>query len=58
MVSLALIISPLVMTVIFREFVDAAAPFYLPGAPFLLAALLAVLCFGLMCMTPERKSVL
>ena len=57
-VSLALIVSPLVMTVIFREFVSAGAPFYLPGAPFLLAAVLTVLCFGLMCMTPERKTVL
>ncbi|MCE2524243.1 MAG: TCR/Tet family MFS transporter [Rhodobacteraceae bacterium] len=54
-VSLALIVSPLVMTLIFREFVEAGAPVYLPGAPFLLASILTVLCFGLMCMTPERR---
>ena len=55
-VSLAMIISPLIMTLIFREFVKDGGLFYLPGAPFLLAFLLTLLCFGLMCLTPKRAS--
>ena len=55
-VSLAMIISPLIMTLIFREFVKDGSLFYLPGAPFLLAFLLTLLCFGLMCLTPKRAS--
>ena len=55
-VSLAMIISPLIMTLIFREFVKDGSSFYLPGAPFLLAFLLTLLCFGLMCLTPKRAS--
>ncbi|MDE0209732.1 MAG: TCR/Tet family MFS transporter [Boseongicola sp.] len=55
-VSLAMIISPLIMTLIFREFVKPGSLFYLPGAPFLLAFLLTLLCFGLMCLTPKRVS--
>ena len=54
--SLAMIISPLIMTLIFREFVKDGSMFYLPGAPFLLAFLLTLLCFGLMCLTPKRVS--
>ncbi len=54
-VSLAMIISPLIMTLIFREFVKDGSLFYLPGAPFLLAFLLTALCFGLMCLTPKRE---
>lgn len=55
-VSLAMIISPLIMTLIFREFVKDGSLFYLPGAPFLLAFMLTLLCFGLMCLTPKRAS--
>ena len=55
-VSLAMIISPLIMTLTFREFVRDGSLFYLPGAPFLLAFLLTLLCFGLMCLTPKRGS--
>jgi MFS transporter, DHA1 family, tetracycline resistance protein len=40
--SLTSIISPLVMTHSFSYFVSAEAPVYLPGAAFLLAALLTV----------------
>lgn len=39
--ALAMIISPLVMTATFAQFTDAQAPVYLPGAPFLLAAVLS-----------------
>ncbi len=55
-VSLAMIISPLIMTLMFREFVKDGALFYLPGAPFLLAFVLTLLCFGLMYLTQKRKS--
>ena len=55
-VSLAMIISPLIMTLIFREFVKDGGLLYLPGAPFLLAFLLTLLCFGLMCLTPKQAS--
>ena len=39
--ALAMILSPLVMTYTFAQFTDAQAPVYLPGAPFLLAAVLS-----------------
>lgn len=41
--ALAMMLSPLVMTSTFAQFTDANAPIYLPGAPFLLAALLSAL---------------
>ncbi len=41
--SLAHILAPLVMTQTFAYFSDAHAPLYLPGAPFLLSAVLMVL---------------
>lgn len=40
--ALAMIIAPLTMTAVFATFTDDAAPIYLPGAPFLLAAGLSV----------------
>ena len=52
--SLALIISPLIMTVTFREFVKADAVIYMPGAPFFVGFLLTIVCFWLMLKTPER----
>jgi DHA1 family tetracycline resistance protein-like MFS transporter len=41
--ALAMILSPLVMTYTFAQFTDAQAPIYLPGAPFLLAAMLSTI---------------
>ena len=38
LVSLATILTPLVMTQVFAQFSDAEAPIYAPGAPFLLSA--------------------
>lgn len=38
--ALAMIISPLAMTSVFATFSGAAAPIYLPGAPFILSAVL------------------
>jgi DHA1 family tetracycline resistance protein-like MFS transporter len=42
--SLAMILTPIVMTQVFALFTRAGAPIYLPGAPFLLAALLMAGC--------------
>lgn len=39
--ALAMMVSPLVMTATFAQFTDADAPVYLPGAPFILAAVLS-----------------
>jgi len=41
--ALAMIMSPMVMSYSFARFTDAQAPVYLPGAPFLLAALLSLM---------------
>ena len=41
--GVALIVSPVLMTQIFGHFTSAAAPVYLPGAPFLAAAMLMAL---------------
>ncbi len=38
--ALSMIIAPLVMTSVFAHFISQDAPFYLPGAPFLLALVL------------------
>ena len=40
--ALAMIVTPLMMTTIFAIFTAATAPIYLPGAPFLLSAVLMV----------------
>ncbi len=45
--ALAIIISPLLMTQIFWFFTREGAPFWLPGAPFLLSAGLMVIVIGL-----------
>lgn len=47
MASLAAIVSPPVMTGVFGYFTSANAPFYYPGSPFLLAAILTLLSFFL-----------
>jgi DHA1 family tetracycline resistance protein-like MFS transporter len=41
--SLAMIVSPLVMTVTFAKFTEPETPIYLPGAPFAVAMLLSVI---------------
>ena len=48
--AVAVIIAPLVMTQTFYYFTHDTAPFYLPGAPFLLSAVLTILCIGLFLM--------
>ncbi len=42
--SVAVILSPIVMTRVFAFATDPTAPFFLPGAPFLVSALLMALC--------------
>ena len=45
--ALAMACAPVLMTQTFAHFTAAGAPLYLPGAPFLLAAMLMVLCLAL-----------
>ena len=45
--AVAIIVAPLMMTQIFWYFTTGPAPFALPGAPFLLSALLTVICVWL-----------
>jgi len=42
-IAIASIISPLLMTFIFREFTKQDAAFYQPGAPFAAAAILSII---------------
>ncbi|MEM0977090.1 MAG: TCR/Tet family MFS transporter [Pseudomonadota bacterium] len=53
--SVASIFSPVVMTAIFGYFTGPTAPFYLPGAPFVVAAILTLL--GLVLFLMRRQSV-
>ncbi|NJM84144.1 MAG: TCR/Tet family MFS transporter, partial [Tabrizicola sp.] len=45
--AIAMITSPLIMTTTFASFTAADAPLYSPGAPFVLAALLMLVCIAL-----------
>lgn len=45
--SLTSVIAPLLMTQLFGYFTSSQAPFYFPGAPFLLAAVLTLICLSL-----------
>ncbi len=45
--AVAVIIAPLLMTQTFWYFTSAGAPFFLPGAPFLLSAVLLVICMAI-----------
>lgn len=51
--ALATIVSPLAMTWVFATFASETAPIYLPGAPFLLSAMLMIICFVVFLM-PRR----
>ena len=46
--GIAMIISPLVMTGLFRAFTREEASIYLPGAPFLLAGLLTLVSLAML----------
>lgn len=54
--SLAMVLSPLLMTQVFAAFADPGAPVYLPGAPFLVSMLLMVAC-GIVFMARPRAAV-
>ncbi len=45
--SLTTIVGPVLMTSLFYWFTNDGAPIYFPGAPFLLAGILTVVCLGL-----------
>lgn len=45
--SVGMILSPILMTQTFSFFISANAPFYLPGAPFLLSMILIGICIGI-----------
>jgi DHA1 family tetracycline resistance protein-like MFS transporter len=45
--ALAMIISPMLMTSTFATFTSETAPFYMPGAPFLLALILTLIAIAL-----------
>ena len=47
LISLATILSPPIMTLLFGVFSDAQAVIYFPGAPFLLSAILTLMSLGL-----------
>jgi MFS transporter, DHA1 family, tetracycline resistance protein len=53
--SVAVIFAPLIMTQTFNYFTHDSAPFYLPGAPFLLSAALTVLCIVLFILARPQK---
>lgn len=55
--SLAMILSPIVMTATFARYTNESAPVYLPGAPFMLAMGLAVLGLILFLLRPRRRNL-
>jgi DHA1 family tetracycline resistance protein-like MFS transporter len=55
--AVAIILAPLTMTQIFWFFTSGPAPFHLPGAPFLLSALLTIGCIGLFRLARRNPAV-
>lgn len=53
--ALSMVISPLLMTTVFAQFIKPDAPIYLPGAPFLLALVLMI--FGLSLFLRSRRVI-
>jgi DHA1 family tetracycline resistance protein-like MFS transporter len=45
--SVSQLVGPFLFTLTFSYFISGSAPLHLPGAPFLLAALLMVLCVAI-----------
>ena len=41
-VAISMIVSPLLMTYVFKRFTETGTSFYLPGAPFAVAGILAI----------------
>lgn len=55
-VALSLIISPLIMSQVFAFFTEGAAPFILPGAPFLVSMALMGLCMVVFLRAPKTPT--
>ena len=53
--ALATILSPMTMTYTFARFTDPQAPLFLPGAPFLLSALLTLTGLAVILRTPRAR---
>lgn len=53
--AVATIIAPLMVTQTFWYFTETGAPVYLPGAPFLLSAVLTIFCIAVFVQTPRPK---
>ncbi len=53
--AVAVIVAPLIMTQTFWYFTTGGGPIYLPGAPFLLSAVLTVICIGLFSMRSRDR---
>ena len=53
--AVATIFAPLIVTQTFWYFTTNTAPFYLPGAPFLLSAVLTIGCIVVFLQTPRPK---
>jgi DHA1 family tetracycline resistance protein-like MFS transporter len=53
--AVATIVAPLLVTQTFWYFTSGPAPLYLPGAPFLLSAVLTLLCIAVFVQTPRPQ---
>jgi len=51
--AVATIVAPLIMTQTFWYFTTDSAPIYAPGAPFLLSAILVIICIGIFLSRPK-----
>ena len=54
--AIAMVISPLVMTSVFSAFTSNDKDIFLPGAPFLLAAILSAICLAIIMTSPRMKT--
>jgi len=54
--AVGVILSPLLMTGVFRFFTSEAAPIYLPGAPFVVAGCMAALALVLLARVPRQSA--
>jgi len=55
--SIGTIVSPILMTQTFSYFISVKAPFYLPGAPFLLSTGMIAVCIGIYISNSRRKTL-
>ncbi len=54
--ALSMILSPLIMTSVFWQFTSESAPFFLPGAPFLVSMVLMVVCAAVYLARPRQQA--